>query len=196
MKQANPIIEAKQDFSERKIKFIGVYGISLSIPGIPGGISNSIVELHGVEPIDGTTDFSLYIRQNELQKTAIVYATTYNKRLLQLILANPDSKSLLLLQEVDKELQEMENSDPITDSKKSFESGSAEFILISGETAPLIPDYESNAPLLDYRMRYLKSSFSLLGSQDQVRLNNLIKYYIIPYNNNLVFMGKRRAVRD
>jgi hypothetical protein len=60
-------------------RFLGVYGYTLSVPGVPDNESDAAGR--GVLPIPGTSDSRRSERESELNAKALAYALRYNELL-------------------------------------------------------------------------------------------------------------------
>ncbi|GAA5217422.1 hypothetical protein ACFSJ3_18155 [Corallincola platygyrae] len=71
---ADPAKEASTAIADGDYRFRGVYGYSVSAPGIP----NACVHYTDINPINGTSDTRASYEEAKLNAIAIQYATYYN----------------------------------------------------------------------------------------------------------------------
>jgi hypothetical protein len=64
-------------------RVIGIYGYSISFPGVPDDASISLLEPSGFRTIEGTSDCVIGRRHAELILVATQYAERYNRYILQ-----------------------------------------------------------------------------------------------------------------
>lgn len=80
---SDPILEAEKTIASGKIKFFGIYGYAISIPGVDEKKEYCYRETLSVEGIKSTTDFIRCQSQIELKNLAIIYAEKFNRKIEQ-----------------------------------------------------------------------------------------------------------------
>ena len=77
----------EQDFAtawaNQNTKFIGVYGFTLTLPGVPENRKPALIDKYGVNPVKGTGDYIEFPQTARLNAVATKYATRYNQLLLR-----------------------------------------------------------------------------------------------------------------
>ena len=193
IKEADSYRDVMNSISKGDRRFVGVYGATLAVPGIADGQFNSIVQLQGIKPIEGTTDFIEEDQQWELNSVAGEYALKYNLILLKNILNKPDKETRNLLAQIREELRSFENADAIADSLKAFKAGSGRFIVVSGEGIKGVPEGGLTMIVQKTGTRLIKANTIVLNDAEKKRFRRVMKDYITPYNENLYHLIERKA---
>jgi hypothetical protein len=84
LRRHDPVREAEVAWNRGDFRFMGIYGVGLSCPGVPDQ-DHVLIEKHGVNPIQGTSDCFMYFiwhNQSEFQSIACDFATRYNREIL------------------------------------------------------------------------------------------------------------------
>ena len=81
--KSNPIKDADELITSRTPKLVGVYGYSLTIPGLKNKEEVCYSKILPIEGIKGTSDFIQCPNQAELNQVATVYAEQFNRRVLK-----------------------------------------------------------------------------------------------------------------
>lgn len=80
---ANPVLDWQKAKKSKDMKFIGLFGFTLLVPGVEKGQFNAYVKANGVHAIKGTSDARTSEEQSILQDKARAYAEKYNRLLLK-----------------------------------------------------------------------------------------------------------------
>ena len=91
MEVADSATDLRRAITRHDLRFIGIYGFSLSVPGMRGDYSNPIVRLKGVNAIEGTSGATQSKRDYRLQDMAERYALRYNQSLLLFLKQSQDA---------------------------------------------------------------------------------------------------------
>lgn len=78
--RANPIDDFEKAVKHNDYRFVGIYGYSITVPGIPLKCLNIKKD---VKPIEGTSDSSSSYEERKFNAIARVYADDYNFQLLK-----------------------------------------------------------------------------------------------------------------
>jgi hypothetical protein len=78
----NPVAEADAAFRLGAPRFVGVYGYSISFPGVS---DDALVRRIGYRAIEGTSDFIRSEGCRQFQIQAVDYAERHNLRMLELL---------------------------------------------------------------------------------------------------------------
>ena len=83
VKSAAPEEDFAAAWAKRDTRFIGVYGLTLVLPGVAESRQFELIDKYGVSPIEGTTDYIFSPQVARLNSLASRYATRYNQLLLE-----------------------------------------------------------------------------------------------------------------
>ena len=89
LKNANPIVDANKAIKNNDYKLLGVYGFSLTIPGVNKPTEFEHQKKYGVKPIEGTSDALKNKEHAELNRMAYEYAKKYNEVILNAVVKKP-----------------------------------------------------------------------------------------------------------
>ena len=78
--KANPLDDFKEAIERDDYRFVGVYGYSLTVPGVK---LKCIDAAKDVKPIEGTSDSSSSYEEEKFNAIAKVYADYYNFQLIK-----------------------------------------------------------------------------------------------------------------
>ena len=179
MAAANPEKDLWKAINRHDLRFVGIYGFSLDVPGLMGAKVNPLVRLKGVNAVEGTSDAIQSTRQERLQSRAERYALRYNRSLLGFIKRSDDPDLRLVRQQTDAELGAMEKSDPFSDARKALQHGDRRILELCGQRgAPGLTEEQSE----EVPVRWLAASDDLTTDQQRARLRRLTLSYVAPYN--------------
>ena len=82
LRAASPEQDFERAWANEDTRFIGVYGFSVSLPGVPKERIRAAIMSSKVSAIEGTNDFIQFPEQEELNSLATRYALRYNRLLL------------------------------------------------------------------------------------------------------------------
>lgn len=91
IRSRDAIREAEAAWSRGDARFIGIYGIGLSCPGVLE--ESGLREKYGVNSIQGTSDNLIGDTQLAFQNAAYEFATRYNREILARIQNTPKLKA-------------------------------------------------------------------------------------------------------
>lgn len=81
--RSDPTKDFKKAIAKSDLRFVGVMGFALEIPGVPSAHWKHYKDTYGVRIIPGTSDAYESIEHQNLNEKAREYAATYNKLLMQ-----------------------------------------------------------------------------------------------------------------
>lgn len=82
----NPHGDVQRAIAAHDLRFIGVYGFSVDVPGMDE--HKNVVKDHGLRMIDGTSDAPCDAQHSQLVREVTNYARSYNLELFEAIQAN------------------------------------------------------------------------------------------------------------
>lgn len=91
IRSRDAVREAEAAWSRGDQRFMGIYGLGMSFPGVPNDAD--LRERHGVNPIQGTSDCLVGDTQGEFQHLAYEFASRYNHEILARIEHTPTRKA-------------------------------------------------------------------------------------------------------
>lgn len=194
---ANPQRDLAQSIMRGDLRFVGIYGYALSVPGVAGGAGSRIVALKGVNAVEGTSDF-IGPEQARLQPLAVRYAARYNTLLLDHLRQNHDPDVSRVQQEIEAELETMEHASPSSDAARALRTGKADILMLVG-----VSDGDGDIPGLTWEQLGERTIHTLVFSPDfateeqKRRMHSLSASYIAPYNRALykAHPAVRRSLR-
>ena len=196
-KNADVATDLQRAWSKGDLRFIGIYGISLSTPGVPDA-DQGFVHLVGVRPIEGTSDAISSSAQMELNDVGSRYATKYNSILFQKIKASRTTNPTLiqLFNGLEQEIKNFEQADPRKDFVTNMRNRDFRFIYLYDIGLELVgvPDEEfEKVAAQGFEYRYLKGNKQLLTKEQYGRLQQVAKTYVRPYNKMLFAYLTRKS---
>jgi hypothetical protein len=82
LEHADPIVDAQNALASKDHRLVGVYGYTLSAPGIETSQQRTYQERYGIRPIEGTSDALESEEHERLVRKATEYAERYNRHML------------------------------------------------------------------------------------------------------------------
>jgi hypothetical protein len=82
VEHADPVADATKALAQSDHRLLGVYGITLVLPGTDSAAGPTYAALYGLRPIEGTSDAIESPRHAQLVQEATDYAARYNSYVL------------------------------------------------------------------------------------------------------------------
>ncbi len=192
LSNSSPTADAQYNFSNKKNTFLGVYDYSLSVPGVPNGQFNQVVESHELKSMPGTGDFFFYKRIEVLQRKSISYASKYNAEMMKSLLNFPDEATASVLAKARDEVALMRSGKPLLDSLASYKSANPQFIYLSNDGIIGLPKDAKDTITGNTGIKFLYSeSVELFENRND--FDRVVKNYVVPYNKNLYNLLAKRG---
>ena len=203
MADADPATDLRQAISRHDLRFIGIYGFSLSVPGTPRDGFNLLVGLKGINAVEGTSDTPQTEGESRLQDRAERYALRYNQSLLRFLKQSGDADLQSVRHRMDAELQAMERGHPVADARQALRRGDRSVLEVPGDWRSgiigLTADQREGYEPREFRVRTLVMSDAFATEAQKPRIRRLILNYVAPYNraiyHALMAAGPRAARR-
>lgn len=203
---ADPVAELRKAIHRKDLRFLGVAGFGLMVPGVPsGGTTNPVVAIRGVRVIEGTSDFIQSDEQERLQPFADRYVRRYNHLLFEHLLRVNDPAVVQARRKIDEELFRLERRDPIRDAKKAVQEAPPLLLIELPDRLEAVPGVNhkalqaaEQADELGGVFGYLPWPFvfvrEVMTPVQRHRLARQIPRYIAPYNRYV--FGHHRPVLE
>jgi hypothetical protein len=187
--QSRAIADAKVAIQKGDTRFVTVHGFTVSVPGIPDGTVNGLVQVHGQKPPIGVGDFIRNPIESYQQNTASEYAQFYNVFLFKSLLDDADQKTKSYLHRVRQELQHFAKANAQLDALKAFKS-SPIFLAVAGLR-------ENGYPIEDSRTSHIQTKLLLMNAlvlrgSERKLFDKVVKNYVLPYNRHLYKLLNRQ----
>ncbi len=91
MEKANPEIDLKRSIANNDLRFIGIMGLALELPGVETIEKYTLYKkIYGIKVIRGTSDVVINEEHRRLQDIARKYASVYNRMLSKYVEDHPE----------------------------------------------------------------------------------------------------------
>ncbi len=194
MANADAPREVARRVARGDLRFVGVNGFSLMVPGIAGGAVNRLVQAKGVNDIQGTSDAIGGPEQLRLQSLALRYARRCNALLLDYLRQSHDPDLRRAQQQIEAELTRMEQDTPADDARKAIQKKDSRLLAIAldngkSDVPGLTGEQSGEQPL-----RVLAFSPDLATEEQTRRMRKLVVSYAAPYNRIIYRAVPRRHI--
>jgi len=187
MANADSTADLRQAVLRHDLRFIGIHDFSLSVPGTPGDGFNPLVDLKGINAVEGTSDSPQTGQESRLQDIAERYALRYNRSLLHFLKQSGDADLKAVQRRIDSELLTMERGDPAADARRALLRGDKAMLEVPGAGNGIIgltaDQREASPGGLSVRALALSDAFATASQKPRIR--RLLSTYIAPYNRAL-----------
>lgn len=191
--QKQAIAEVKQAIGKADTRFVSVLGYSVDIPGVPDGQINGLVVVHGQKEPIGVGDYIRSWSEARRQNAAVAYGHAYNTYLLRHLLDHPDPKTRSYLHQVGQELKKFHNANPQADASRAFKLKPV-FLDVAGSRELGYSIDDSRTAWVEHK--WLVMNASVLRGAERRKFDEVVRSYVIPYNQALYKLLKRKWERQ
>ncbi|RYG93927.1 MAG: hypothetical protein EON58_17345 [Alphaproteobacteria bacterium] len=183
----------RKAIKKHNLRFLGVAGYSVSIPGVPDEYDNPLVKKRGVHVIAGTSDYRQSDEHDRLQSVAADYAERYNRLLMAYLSQINDPVVSPMRRKIDEELARLERRNPLEDAKKAAQAASSLLLVLLLDGNNTVPGIDRK--VLESAARADSSSRAfgpvpwsavfvpeVMTPVQRQRFDKQVSRYIVPYN--------------